>query len=227
MDYFIYCVCVRSFKRTTYYLIKKTAISEHQCCVSSTHQQPRWPVTWMQKLRISKVSFLLFISSLCPFSSFYLSMLLLMCWWDVWLPWFQMFPTAQMPGLACCYTPTLYHSLMPHGAGPTHTSKQTHTDKAQTNGRVCWFKVVCLHICVHVYKAYVCESAETVYTRTRQLQLPAWDEKLPVASLQTAAGQPRYQPISYAEAECRKLAWLPLGEKLRNIMRQHDKFIWG
>lgn len=31
-------------------------------------------------------------------------------------------------------------------------------------------------------------------------------EKLPVASLQKAAGQPRYRPIRYVEAECRKLA---------------------
>lgn len=61
--------------------------------------------------------------------------------------------------------------------------------------------------------------------RLKQLQLPAREEKLPVASSQTAAGQPRYQPISYAGAECRKFAWLPLGEKLGNIMRQRDKFI--
>lgn len=42
-------------------------------------------------------------------------------------------------------------------------------------------------------------------SRRKQLQLPAREERLPVDSLQNAAGQPRYQPISNVEAECRKL----------------------
>lgn len=87
---------------------------------------------------------------------------------------------------------------------------------------------VCVYVCKSACTQGVCvQECKVVCVRAKQLQLPAWEDKLPVASLQTAAGQPRYQPISYVEAECRKLAWLPLGAKLSNIMRQHDKFIWG
>lgn len=82
------------------------------------------------------------------------------------------------------------------------------------------------HLCARTQGLCV-QECNVMYVRTKQLQLPAWEGKLPVASLQTAAGQPRYQPISSVEAECRKLAWLPVGAKLSNIMRQHDKFIWG
>lgn len=124
------------------------------------------------------------------------------------LPWFQMFLISQMPGLACNYTPTCYSiSLMPHSAVRTQTS-------------------TCTYTCIFTNRACMREC-KVLMSGTEQLLLPAWEEKLPVASLQTTAGQPRYQPISASEAVCRKLAWLPLGEKLRNIMRQHDKFIWG
>ena len=168
------------------------------------------PSEWRK--RRSKVSFLLFIYSLRPpLLLFHLSMLLLMHWWDVWLPWFQMFLIAQMPGLACCYTPTCYSIHSCHTN--THACTRKHVRGARAYLRACTRSVQ--------------EKCRAVCVRTKQLQLPAREEKLPVASLQTAAGQPRYQPISYVEAECRKLAWLPLGEKLRNIMRQHDKFIWG
>lgn len=85
---------------------------------------------------------------------------------------------------------------------------------------------LCAHLCARIQGVCV-QECNVMHVRTKQLQLPAWEDKLPVASLQTAAGQPRYQPISYVEAECRKLAWLPVGAKLSNIMRQHDKFIWG
>lgn len=125
----------------------------------------------------------------------------------------------------------LQHSLMPHRPGHTvhiHTHMHMHTH-ACTNAlwNVCPFREgVHAYLCACTQRVRV-QECKVVYVRTKQLQLPAWEEKLPVASLQTAAGQPRYQPISYVEADCRKLAWLPLGEKLRNIVRQHDKFIWG
>lgn len=157
---------------------------------------------WMRNVHI--IFFILSVSSLL----FHFSLLLLMFWWAVWLPWFQMFLISQMPGMACNCTPTCYSvSLMPHRAARTQTS-------------------TCTHTCVYTNRACMREC-KVLMSGTEQLLLPAWEEKLPVASLQTAAGQPRYQPISSAEAVCRKLAWLPLGEKLRNIMRQHDKFIWG
>lgn len=120
----------------------------------------------------------------------------------------------------------LQHSLMPHRTDQTHTCTYTciHNDKLW---KQCPFKEP-LHACLCACIQSICvQECKVVYFRTKQLQLPAWEEKLPVASLQTAAGQPRYQPIIYVEAECRKLAWLPLGEKLKNIVRQHDKFNWG
>lgn len=76
----------------------------------------------------SKVSVLLFFTLSIPSPLFHFSLLLLMFWWAVWLPWFQMFLISQMPGLACNYTPTCYSiSLMPHRAARTQTSTCTHT----------------------------------------------------------------------------------------------------
>lgn len=66
-------------------------------------------------------------------------------------------------------------------------------------------------------KKRVCvQECKVVCVRMKQLQLPAREEKLPVASLQTTVGQPRYQPISSVDAEFRKLASLPLGGKKKN-----------
>lgn len=73
------------------------------------------------------MSSLFTLSIPCPL--FHLSLLLLMRWWAVWLPWFQMFLISQMPGLACCYTPTCYsiHLCHTERAGHTQTSTCAHT----------------------------------------------------------------------------------------------------
>lgn len=102
----------------------------------------------------------------------------------------------------------LEHLQTPHGADGTQACTYTAYNHKHLE-RYALSKPV--HVCVCA-RAYLCtctqrecvQKCKAVYVRTKQLQLPAREEKLPVASLQTAVGQPRYQPISYVEAEWRK-----------------------
>lgn len=78
------------------------------------------------------------------------------------------------------YTHMLKHSVLPQRECHTHICKHTHAYTACTNT----LKGLCgMHVCLQEHKKVCVQECKVVYVRTKQLQLPAQEEKLPVALL--------------------------------------------
>lgn len=159
---------------------------------------------------------------------FHLSMLLPVCWCDTWLPWFQMFLIARMPGMACCYTPT-QHSLMPHRADRTYTCTCTYihmyTHKQTLKAMPFQRGFACMFVCLYTK----CMRAR-VQSGVFQDETAAASCMRRETSCCLAANRGRSAKIS-----TNQLCWGWMQEvsltasrrKLKNIVRQHDKFNWG
>lgn len=160
-----------------------------------------WTKKNVDQTFLSSSSFSLSIPSLL----FHLSMLLLMSWWDVQLPWFQMFLIALLPGLACCYTPTCY-SIMPHRAGHTHTHTQTRMHAY-------------MHICAHVYKESMRAKWLSVRTKAAAASCTRRETSCCLAA-KTVAGQPRLST--------NQLCWGWMQEvSLTASRRKNPETLWG